>query len=368
MVVERPELGEIPVRLLEVVSEYLLVLQRAVAVDAVRPADELLVKRRTSALQKSVVRRFANEDVVEAVRVFERTLRGIRSHELLGAERGEKIGDLILQRVRSELLDGTFGEHIAGDCRRLDHGALLAGERVEAGREQRLDRRRDSEVAEPVRGAPVFVFQDQKPVVDQHREELLDEERVSLGRFDDVGPDAFVEIGASDQILDHLLALLGRQRLEQDVGGVRPFRPRRPLLQQRWSCIAQDHDRRSLECVRQVLDEIQERVLGPVQILERHDERTIHGQERQQLPHTPEQLLHGELRLREAHGRGNALDDVRVVRAEQRRELAPGGVGIVTVGDTGCLANDLDNRPESHPVAVGETASVECEGGAADAA
>src|SRR2546425_10615571 len=158
MVVERPELGEIPVRLLEVVPEYLLVLQRAVAVDTIRPADELLVERRPRTLQQSVVGRLANQNVMEAVRVLERTLRGIRSHELLGAERGEKIGDLILQRVRSELLDGTFGEHIAGDCRRLDHGALLAGERVEAGREQRLDRRRDREVAEPVRGAPLSVF------------------------------------------------------------------------------------------------------------------------------------------------------------------------------------------------------------------
>src|SRR2546421_17229 len=84
------------------------------------------------------------------LRVLERTLRGIRPHELLGAEGGKKIRDLILQRVWSELLDGAFGEHIAGDCRRLDDGALLAGERVEAGREQRLDRRRDREVAEPI--------------------------------------------------------------------------------------------------------------------------------------------------------------------------------------------------------------------------
>src|SRR5947207_3851576 len=191
MVVERPELGEIPVRLLEVVPKYLLVLQRAVAVDAIRPADELLVKRRSSALQQSVVRRFANEDVVEAVRVFERTLRGVRSHELLAAERGKKIRDLFPDRVRSQLLDSTFREHIARDRGRLDDGALLATERVEARGEQRLDRGWDREVAETVRRAPLSVFQEEQPVVDQHREELLDEERVSLRGFDDVGLDAF---------------------------------------------------------------------------------------------------------------------------------------------------------------------------------
>src|SRR2546429_3854836 len=123
MVVERPEFGEIPVRLLEVVPEYLLVLQRAVAVDTIRPADELLVKRRPSALQQSVVGRLANQNVMEAVRVLERTLRGIRSHELLGAEDGKKIRDLFPYCVRSQLLDSTFGEHIARDCRRLDDGA-----------------------------------------------------------------------------------------------------------------------------------------------------------------------------------------------------------------------------------------------------
>src|SRR5438128_7370504 len=112
MVVERPEFGEIPVRLLEVVPEYLLVLQRAVAVDTIRPADELLVERRPRTLQQSVVGRLANQNVMEAVRVLERTLRGIRSHELLAAQGREEIRDLFSHRVRSQLLDSTFREAI----------------------------------------------------------------------------------------------------------------------------------------------------------------------------------------------------------------------------------------------------------------
>ena len=40
VVVERPELGQVAVRLLQVVAEDLLVLGRALAVDAVRPLDE----------------------------------------------------------------------------------------------------------------------------------------------------------------------------------------------------------------------------------------------------------------------------------------------------------------------------------------
>jgi len=128
VVVERPELGQILVRLLEVVAEYLLVLQRAVAVDPVRPPDESLVKRRSSALQESVIGRLANQNVMEAVRVLERTLREIGSHELLAAKRGKEIRDLILHCVRSQLSDSTFRKHVACDRGRLDHGALLATE------------------------------------------------------------------------------------------------------------------------------------------------------------------------------------------------------------------------------------------------
>ena len=70
MVVERAELGEVAVRLLEVVAEDLLVLGRApVAVDAVGPLDEALVKRRAGALEEALVRGVADEDVVEAVRL-----------------------------------------------------------------------------------------------------------------------------------------------------------------------------------------------------------------------------------------------------------------------------------------------------------
>jgi len=220
---------------------------------------------------------------------------------------------------------------------------------------------------EPSRRAPLSAFQQQKPVVDQHREELFDEERISFCRLDNVSSNVFVQTRASDQIVDHLLALLARERFEHDVSGVRPLRPGRPLFQQGRSGVAQDHDGRSLERIGQVLHEIQECVLGPVQVFEGHDQWPVLSQQREQLPYCPEELLHRELRLGEPYRRGDALDDVRVVRSQQPRELAPGGVGVVAVGDPGSLANDLDDRPERDPVSVGKTASVECEGGAPDA-
>ena len=68
VVVERAELREVAVGLLEVVAEDLLELDlaAALAVDAVGPVDEALVERRPGALEQAVVGGVADQDVVEA--------------------------------------------------------------------------------------------------------------------------------------------------------------------------------------------------------------------------------------------------------------------------------------------------------------
>ena len=61
-----PELGEVGVRLLEVVAEDLLVLIGAVAVHLVGPRHEALVQLGAHPLQQPVVGRVADQDVLEA--------------------------------------------------------------------------------------------------------------------------------------------------------------------------------------------------------------------------------------------------------------------------------------------------------------
>ncbi len=103
VVVERPELGQIAMRLLEVVAEDLLVLRRALAVDAVGPLDELLVERGPRALEDRVVGGVANEDVVEAEGVLLRP-RVVRANELLLGERVQVDVELGLHALRREVL------------------------------------------------------------------------------------------------------------------------------------------------------------------------------------------------------------------------------------------------------------------------
>ena len=73
--------------------------------------------------------------------------------------------------VRHELDDGRLGEDLADDRRRADDLALRAAEPVEPGREERADRRRNGDVA--------------AGRVLEHREHLLQEERVAARGLDD---------------------------------------------------------------------------------------------------------------------------------------------------------------------------------------
>ena len=85
LLVERPELGEVAVRLLEVIAEDLLELEGAAAfgVDLVGPAHELDVQVRARTLEQAVVDRVAHQVVVEAIDELGRRQSGPRATNCL---------------------------------------------------------------------------------------------------------------------------------------------------------------------------------------------------------------------------------------------------------------------------------------------
>ena len=99
---------------------------------------------------------------------------------------------------------------------------------TDAGRSQRAPEERASRAGPPGapgsspewRGSkvagwnPSVVFPAEEPVVDHHREDLLDEERVSLRGGDDPAPNLSRERRITEQVLDDPLALPDRERLE----------------------------------------------------------------------------------------------------------------------------------------------------------
>lgn len=158
------ELFEVPERLLEVVAGDLLVLHRPFRVLAFDPVGEAFVEIASQLLRDRLVGGIADEDVDEP--------EGVLVRERDGLGRGDKLEpDEVDQRAAEVDVGGQVPNRAApkllsDDGCALDCAALLGVELVDAGCEQRLDRRWD------IGGAPVVL---------EHRQRLLDEQRVALG-------------------------------------------------------------------------------------------------------------------------------------------------------------------------------------------
>ena len=161
VVVGQPELGAVAAGLLEVVAEDLVQLDELGPV-LLQPGGEALVEVGAGRLGQRLVGGVADQQVAEAEAVLARELRPVRPDQLLADERGQARGDLGL--LGRECLHGAAVEDLALDRAALEHAPLARLELVEPGREQRLQRRRDDDLALRLSG---------------HRDHLLDEERVA---------------------------------------------------------------------------------------------------------------------------------------------------------------------------------------------
>ena len=215
--------------------------------------------------------------------------------------------DALAFLLRCEVEDGFEREAAAGDGGALEHGALLALEPVEALVEDAADRARHL-----ARGA----------VLVGDRRELLDEERVSLGRLGDP-----------------------RSHCEPGLRAPRAASPSRPPTAARatsavagscsqagrcsasWGRARQSRSTGALaEPPGEVLDEVEEGRLGPVDVVEDGDHRALGGE------------------LFEEAARGG--EDL--VAAARKLSLVASG-----------LPKQLAQRPERDPLAVGRAAADE---------
>jgi hypothetical protein len=147
--------------------------------------------------------------------------------------------------VGGEVLDGSAEEHVPDHRSPLSHDAIDRPEAIEPRGQQGLDRGRDRDRADLADQDPATTLVSRKdPVVEEHRQHLLDEERIPLGRLDDLVPDVRVEVRLAQQVGGDLGTLILRERREHEhavlVGSLLPVRmeveevgPRR----------ARDHDR-----------------------------------------------------------------------------------------------------------------------------
>ena len=184
--------------------------------------------------------------------------------------------------------ESRLPELLALDGRAFDGGALVGRQAVESRRQQGLDRRRYGELA--------------VGTVGHHRQHLLDEERVALRG----GCDALLRVcvdAGQEQVVDEPRRLVRSQGLEQHRGCVQlPAAPAGPVIQQLRPGDAEQEQRRVPSEVGDVVDEVEERWLGPLEVVEDEDEWLLSchpledaaGLERDLVPVGPEVDLAGE--------------------------------------------------------------------------
>ena len=234
------------------VSHDLVQLHEAYAV-LLEPRREALVQLCSGRLRQRVVGRVPDQQVAEAVGVLAGKLRLVGPDELLADQAVQ--ARLHLRLFGSESLHGATVEDSALDRAALEHATLGRLELVEPRGEQCLDRPRHGDLAVA-------------RVLDE-RDHLLDEERVSFRRVADPLLESRLEAVVAEQLLEQLVGLCCAQRLEQDRRRVElATAPARALVQQFRSREAEEQQRRVPREIGDVLEQVEEGWLAPVDVVE----------------------------------------------------------------------------------------------------
>ena len=195
------------------------------------------------------------------------------SNELLSHEAEKHCRRRRAELRRNEVEHGPEREVTTDHGRALEHGAVVSLEAVEASRENGLNRRWHGDAC---------------PLVGGHRRHLLHEERVPLGCLRD-------SAARGVRCVQHLQELGGFfvvQRVEGQSGrlGLVP-RPVGAVIEKLGACKAEQQDWSLRDPALQVLHEIEEGRLPPMDVLEADDERSFGGESLELLADAPEDLL-----------------------------------------------------------------------------
>ena len=118
------------------------------------------------------------------------------------------------QRWGRQRLEGADVEDLADHCSPAEHRALVGVEALETRRQEGVDPGRHADGLEVAYGNPAAVFLYEQPVVDEHRDHLLDEQRIALRRSGDAITDVQSGLALAEQLPDQTVGRRLVQRLE----------------------------------------------------------------------------------------------------------------------------------------------------------
>ena len=179
----------------------------------------------------------------------------------------------------------------------LEHPPLGCRETVDPRREQRLDRRWDHELRSPLRAAV-------------QRQQLLEKEGVPVRRVDDSAELVGGKLAPRAQMLcerDRLVVRKGRQDRENRVRSWR--RPRRPFLEQLGPRQAEDDDPRAAREAGHVLEQVEQRLLRPMDVVDDEDERPLARKRLEDPSKRPGRLFAGTAARLRSERAGNGVRD-----------------------------------------------------------
>ena len=207
--------------------------------------------------------------------------------------------------VRAQPSHGLPREESADDRGALEKVTLIVAQSVDASREKRLNRCRRLDLGEVADRVPaVAIPSPQTSFVEQHRQHLLDEERIAFAGSAEGVPDLLRDLALAQQVLDQRVDRGVPKRLEQDRRRVQlAAAPQGPLVEELRPRHADEQDPGIAGPVSEMVEEIEEGRLGPLHVVEDEDDGAILRQRLDQLANRPEGLLAGRLTLGEAGGR-----------------------------------------------------------------
>ena len=304
---------------------------------------------RRARLRQAAVGDLLDQHVLEPVRRFAGDRRaGLARDEVAQQRVVEHVFELVGVVLRREVVDRAGPEDAADHGAALQDHLLARRQPVDARADQRLQRIGNAVAAVPA-------------LLQQHADGLLDEQRIALGLVEQPRLDLRETSCSRQQCVGELLALAharaARARSRSSARGRRPSRAAR-----RATRAGRDRDAAAALAhpLREVVDQLEQRLLRPVDVLEHHDQRLDVGELVGELARRPGDLRRAALPFDRLHHAGREPEQLgdRLVPAALD-QLLLGRLHRVVVRDPCSRLDHLGERPVRDALAVRKRAPGE---------